>query len=532
MSVTQYIGARYMPLFAEPAEWDSSRAYEPLTIVLYKGNSYTSKQSVPIGASIDDSVYWAETGNYNAQVEQYRIEVKQVRKHVDDSIKQVNDSLNQTTATVNAKLEKTVSDVNAKLAQTESDVDEKLAQTESDVDAKLAQTVTEFDAKIANTANTVYKGYRSVPAGTMNAMLKCAYTYTQACKDGLLVYGNGTGANQRPGTISCSTFIRCLLLGIPFGDYLPGAEATLSRSGWTDTYGYRYQHKEDLFYRDPELNQFATARVLYDKMVERGYLIETDYKVKDACPGDLVFLGEEGQGTESIGHVAMVIMRTQGYVYYIDASSTHESGVAIEVNRGRGFNEALFKGMCRPYMSDAVCELANGQCTVTPTEFRAPFNNTLFNAVLVEFDVDNPSTITGQTCAVQIGDYTFTNLMSGRFRAFLPVNPRSTAMGGKIVNAKKVKMSVVHSPYAELTPPIYSGDDAFLIEKVADGTIGDTIIADGCANMPTGIYSMTVVKRGNIKTAMAVLYRGSEAKVYHADWDNDVTPTEFVKMNF
>lgn len=116
MSVTQYIGARYMPLFAEPAEWDNSRAYEPLTIVLYKGNSYTSKQSVPIGVSIDDTVYWAETGNYNAQVEQYRIEVKQVRKHVDDSIKQVNDSLNQTTSEVDAKLAKTVSDVDVKLA--------------------------------------------------------------------------------------------------------------------------------------------------------------------------------------------------------------------------------------------------------------------------------------------------------------------------------------------------------------------------------------------------------------------------------
>ena len=163
MSVTQYIGARYMPLFAEPAEWDSSRAYEPLTIVLYKGNSFTSKQSVPIGVSIDDTVYWAETGNYNAQVEQYRNEVKAVSKHVDDSIKQVNDSLNQTTAAVNAKLEKTVSDVNAKLAQTESDVDAKLAQTESDVEVKIAQV-----------ANNVYKGYRSVPAGTMNAMLKCA----------------------------------------------------------------------------------------------------------------------------------------------------------------------------------------------------------------------------------------------------------------------------------------------------------------------------------------------------------------------
>ena len=120
MSVTQYIGARYMPLFADPAEWDSSRAYEPLTIVLYKGNSYTSKQSVPIGADINDTVYWAETGNYNAQVEQYRNEVK-------IATKQVSDSLQQTTAEVDAKLAKTVGAVDAKLAKTVSDVDAKLA---------------------------------------------------------------------------------------------------------------------------------------------------------------------------------------------------------------------------------------------------------------------------------------------------------------------------------------------------------------------------------------------------------------------
>ena len=120
MSVTQYIGARYMPMFADPAEWDNSRAYEPLTIVLYKGNSYTSKQSVPIGASIDDTVYWAETGNYNAQVEQYRNEVK-------IATKQVNDSLKQTTAEIDAKLAKTVNDVDAKLSETVDNVDVKLA---------------------------------------------------------------------------------------------------------------------------------------------------------------------------------------------------------------------------------------------------------------------------------------------------------------------------------------------------------------------------------------------------------------------
>lgn len=75
--VTQYVGARYVPLFANPIEWDSARAYEPLTIVLHQGNSYTSRQSVPTGVDISDDTFWAMTGNYNAQIEQYRAEVAQ-----------------------------------------------------------------------------------------------------------------------------------------------------------------------------------------------------------------------------------------------------------------------------------------------------------------------------------------------------------------------------------------------------------------------------------------------------------------------
>lgn len=76
MGVTQYIGSRYVPVFAEPSEWNATRTYEPLTIVLREGNSYTSKQFVPAGVNITNTTYWAATGNYNAQVEAYRRDVR------------------------------------------------------------------------------------------------------------------------------------------------------------------------------------------------------------------------------------------------------------------------------------------------------------------------------------------------------------------------------------------------------------------------------------------------------------------------
>ena len=76
--VTQYIGARYVPKFYENsdgnAEWRSGVQYEPLTIVTYNGNSYTSKRPVPsnIGNPSDNGFYWVSTGLYNEQVENLR----------------------------------------------------------------------------------------------------------------------------------------------------------------------------------------------------------------------------------------------------------------------------------------------------------------------------------------------------------------------------------------------------------------------------------------------------------------------------
>lgn len=83
MAVREYIGARYVPIFADPAEWNDTRNYEPLTIVLHAGNSYTSRQYVPAGIAISNEDYWLETGNYNAQVEAYRNEVQQFGNRID-----------------------------------------------------------------------------------------------------------------------------------------------------------------------------------------------------------------------------------------------------------------------------------------------------------------------------------------------------------------------------------------------------------------------------------------------------------------
>lgn len=69
---SMYIGARYVPIFADPVEWDDEREYEPLTIVVHNGDCYTSKCYVPKGAQLPpypegQTKYWVKTSDYNYQ---------------------------------------------------------------------------------------------------------------------------------------------------------------------------------------------------------------------------------------------------------------------------------------------------------------------------------------------------------------------------------------------------------------------------------------------------------------------------------
>lgn len=97
-SVREYIGARYVPVFSNPIEWSNTREYEPLTIVTHQGNSYTSMQYVPTGIDIDNTAFWALTGNYNAQIEQYRREVQEFDGRITENAQDIQSMEN----TVNA----------------------------------------------------------------------------------------------------------------------------------------------------------------------------------------------------------------------------------------------------------------------------------------------------------------------------------------------------------------------------------------------------------------------------------------------
>lgn len=151
---SQYVGARYVPKFADPIDWDTERGYESLTIVTYKGESYTSKCPVPPGIDIKNTRYWALTGAYNAQVEEYKNQVKDLSQQVTEFAsdnKEFRDKITQYDKD-NAEMKNAVASTVARVDALAERVDNADAAI-SDLQAGQAQTVKDIAALEAKDAD-------------------------------------------------------------------------------------------------------------------------------------------------------------------------------------------------------------------------------------------------------------------------------------------------------------------------------------------------------------------------------------------
>lgn len=144
---SQYIGSRYVPIFADPIEWDIHKSYESLTIVTHDGESYTSKCNVGCGVDITNTRYWAKTGAYNAQVEQYKNEVKdlssQVTGFASDNA-EFREKIDQFTED-NAEMKNTVAEDKARVDA----LAERVATAETEIDG-LQATTAQHTTELAN----------------------------------------------------------------------------------------------------------------------------------------------------------------------------------------------------------------------------------------------------------------------------------------------------------------------------------------------------------------------------------------------
>ena len=147
---SMYIGARYVPIFADPVEWDDEREYEPLTIVVHNGDCYTSKCYVPKGAQLPpypegQTKYWVKTSDYNYQFADLKKTVTDLSRLVEQFQKD------------NERFTELINGWNEKVIQWEKDMaawGERLDAVESNVADLTASLNAEIDrAKAAEQAN-------------------------------------------------------------------------------------------------------------------------------------------------------------------------------------------------------------------------------------------------------------------------------------------------------------------------------------------------------------------------------------------
>lgn len=176
---SMYIGARYVPIFADPVEWDDEREYEPLTIVVHNGDCYTSKCYVPKGAQLPpypegQTKYWVKISDYNYQFADLKKTVADLSRLVEQFQKD------------NERFTELVNGWNEKVIQWEKDMTawgERLDTVESNVADLTASLNAEIDrAKAAEQANAAAIAQETADRKQAISELDAAYKAADAAE--------------------------------------------------------------------------------------------------------------------------------------------------------------------------------------------------------------------------------------------------------------------------------------------------------------------------------------------------------------
>ena len=206
MAYRQYIGSRYVPIFGRKGEntyeWDNSAPYEPLTVVMHQGNSFTSVQYVPTGIDINNHNYWAETGNYNAQVEQYRQEVRtfdnritentngiaELSEHVSEEFEAES---NRITANANglAELSEHVSEESNRITANTTGLAELSEHVSEEFEAE-SNRITTLENKFPIGTADIANGVVSTEKLTSNTIIRFRDKYQSIAGTNLVVFGD------------------------------------------------------------------------------------------------------------------------------------------------------------------------------------------------------------------------------------------------------------------------------------------------------------------------------------------------------
>lgn len=170
----RYIGNRYVPkILSDETPWVNTTEYEALTVVMYQGNSYTSRKTVPTGIDIMNKDYWSCTGNYNAQVDQYRQETQNAITVVNDKLSGFeNDQdgkftimLDNYKSQINSYADGKYSDINADIITTNqnlTNVKDEINTSMADMEVALQNTVDGYTLSVTNQKTEIQSMINSI----------------------------------------------------------------------------------------------------------------------------------------------------------------------------------------------------------------------------------------------------------------------------------------------------------------------------------------------------------------------------------
>ena len=378
----QYIGSRYQPIFGrkgqDSIEWDNSGTYEPLTIVLYHGNSYTSRQFVPANIEITDQDYWANTGNYNAQIEQYRQEVSQFAGNIEankEAIAAANSAIGnevQARQQADTAINEAISNEVQARQQADTAVNEAIAKkagkpvavngySNTSVNSTFVQAVDgelEIKSRAKAGVNSVFPQQNRNPLpvfwianGYRNAKtIKYGNEYTAMNVNS--TYDGWEPARNHPDAdgkfhIDCATFALLVMCGIRFNGSTYSSSGTNTGNSYPinffsdvakDYMGYEFQLTNADPETEPEHRRILTSELakMLDDAGELNHLLKGLSAAGTRTvlhPGDIVFLSNASEETHymGIGHCAVVAYNDFANCIVID-SSANRGGVNGTVN--------------------------------------------------------------------------------------------------------------------------------------------------------------------------------------------------------
>ena len=165
MAVTQIVGPRIAPYWADPVEWTSTRAYEPFTFVTYQGDSYCSRQDTPIGIDITNDDYWVKVSDYNAQAVALQRSmthtIETAESNMESTIQAAENSMTQTIETAESNMESVIQAADNSMTQTIETAESNMESAIQAADNSMAEQVNavqaiknEFEAAL-NTTNVL-----------------------------------------------------------------------------------------------------------------------------------------------------------------------------------------------------------------------------------------------------------------------------------------------------------------------------------------------------------------------------------------